>query len=131
MPDTRRAKPPIGWPLLPTPSNGAFGYPSLEESIKQSIKVILLTRPGEQLMRPGFGAGLKNYLHEPNTLTTRRRIRDLVTDSMARWEPRIVVDRVEVREVPEHLTQIRVELSYRVKRTGQTQQMGITMELEA
>jgi phage baseplate assembly protein W len=50
---------------------------------------------------------------------------------LAQWEPRIVVDRVEVREVPEYPTHIRVELSYRVKRTGQMQQMGITLELEA
>jgi phage baseplate assembly protein W len=124
--------PLVGWPLLPVPdANGQLHYPTLEASVRQSIQVILRTRPGEQLLRPTFGAGLENYLHEPNTLTTRRRIRDLVADSLAQWEPRIVVDRVEVREVPEYPTHVRVELSYRVKRTGQMQQMGITLELEA
>jgi hypothetical protein len=63
--------PLIGWPLLPLPdSEGCLNYPSLEESVRQSIRVILITRPGEQLMRPTFGAGLEVFLHDQNTLTT-------------------------------------------------------------
>jgi len=123
---------PRGWPLLPLPdSNGRLNYPTLEESVRQSIRVLLSTRPGEQLMRPGFGAGLQGFLHEQNTLTTRRRIRDLVTESLERWEKRITVDRIEVRENADEPTRIRVEIAYRLKRTGAAQQLGLTMELEA
>lgn len=122
----------IGWPLLPLPdSNGRLNYPTLEESVRQSIRVILSTRPGEQLMRPTFGAGLEKFLHDQNTLTTRRRVRDLVMESLERWERRISVDRVEVREVPDEPTKIRVEVAYRLRRTGAPQQLGLTMELEA
>jgi phage baseplate assembly protein W len=118
--------------LLPLPdANGRLNYPTLEESVRQMIRVILSTRPGEQLMRPSFGAGLDRYLHEQNTITTRRRIRDLVAESLARWEPRIAVERIEVRETPEQPTRIRVEINYRLLRTGVIQQTGITMDLEA
>lgn len=126
--------PPVlkGWPLLAVPdANGQLNYPTLEESVRQSIRVILSTRPGEQLMRPSFGAGLQSFLHEQNTLTTRRRIRDLVTESIERWERRVEVDRVEVRELDDEPTKIRVEVAYRLKRTGAPQQLGLTMELEA
>ena len=89
--------PRIGWPLLPVPgADGRLSYPSLDESVRQSLEILLRTRPGEQLLRSDFGAGLENLLHEPNTLTTRRRIRDLVTDSLNLWETRILLDRVEV-----------------------------------
>lgn len=121
----------IGWPLLSLPdANGQLHYPALEESVRQSMQVILRTRPGEQLMHPEFGAGLENYLHEPNTLTTHRRIRDLITESLARWEPRIMVDGVDVGEVDDHPSWIRVEIGYRIRRTGSSQNMGITLELE-
>ena len=57
---------PIGWPLLPVPdANGQLHYPSLAQSVRELIQVLLSTRPGEQLMRPGFGAGLENLLTEP------------------------------------------------------------------
>ena len=78
-----------------------------------------------------FGAGLENFMHEPNTITTRRRIHDLITESLVRWEPRLVLERVEVHELPDEPARLRVEISYRLRRTGLAQQMGLTMELEA
>lgn len=120
-----------GWPLLSLPdANGQLHYPTVEESVRQSIKIILLTRPGEQLMRPGFGAGLENFLHEPNTLVTRKRIQDLVSKSLNRWESRIILNQVEVEEVPESPTQIRIQILYQLRRTGISQQLGLTMQLE-
>jgi uncharacterized protein len=128
---TSIAAQPIGWPLLPVPdASGELRYPSLEESVRQQIRVILTTRPGEQLMRPGFGAGLEDFVHQPNTVTTRRRVRDTVSEALARWEPRIAVDRVEVWEVEERPGALRVEIGYRLRRTGAARQLGVVLELE-
>jgi len=122
---------PVNWPLLGLPdSEGRLCYPSLEESVYQSIKIILQTRPGERLMRPGYGGGLERYLHESNTLTTRRRISDLITESLQRWEPRLLLDRVDVWEVDERPDTVRIEIIYRLRNTNTPQQMGITLELE-
>lgn len=119
---------PVGWPLLPLPNtNGLLEWPDAERSVRQTIEVILRTRPGEQLMRPRFGGGLEDFLHEPNTLVTRRRIHDAIVDALTTWEPRIDVDRVEVWEVPEEAAQVRVEISYRLRRTGAVEQIGLTM----
>ena len=124
--------PSLGWPLLPLPDEyGRINYPTLEESVRQSIEVILSTRPGEQLMHPEFGAGLSNFLAQPNTLPTRAGIRDAVQSSLSRWEDRIVVDRIEVMEVPASPSYVRVEIAYRLRRTGQPLQLGLTMDLGA
>ena len=122
--------PLIGWPLLPVPDEqGRLNFPSLEQSVRESIRVILSTRGGEQLMRPEFGAGLGEFLHEPNTLVTRRRIRDRVQQALARWERRIEVDRVEVREAENAPSQLRVEIAYRLVRTGASGAIGVSIEL--
>ena len=124
-------RPPLGWPLLPLPDEfGRLDYPGLEDSVRQSIKVILSTLPGEQLMRPGFGAGLDLLLHEPNTLSTRRQIRDRVEESLTRWEPRIILDGVEVWEVANQPSYLRVEIAYRLVRNGSPGQMALTVQLE-
>lgn len=121
---------PIGFPLLPVPDeHGELRYPLLEESVRQSIQVILRTRPGEHLMHPEFGAGLDAFLHLPNTLATRRQIRDRIAEALRRWEPRIALDLVEVREVPGAPAAARVEIAYRLRRTGVEDRMGLTMEL--
>ena len=121
----------LGWPLLPLPDeHGQLIYPDLEQSVRESIRVILSTRPGEQLMRPDFGAGLERLLHEPNTLATRRAIRDLVQESLGRWERRIVLDRVEVWEVNGEPSHVRVDIGYRLARTGAPATLSLTMQLE-
>jgi phage baseplate assembly protein W len=126
----RTFAPPIGFPLLRTPdARGELTWPDLEESVRAAVQVILQTRPGEQLRRPEFGAGLADFLHEPNTLTTRQRIRERVAAALRRWEPRITVDVVEVREVTDTPAAVRVDIFYRLRRTGAPQRLGLTMEL--
>jgi uncharacterized protein len=121
---------PTGWPLLPLPDeHGRLAYPDLAESVRQTIRAILATRPGEQLMRPDFGAGLEALLHEPNSIATRRRIRDLVQSALTRWERRIVLDRVEVWEVANEPTHVRIEIAYRLARTGEPGALAATMQL--
>jgi len=121
----------LGWPLFPLPDeHGRIDWPDLEASVRQSIRVILSTRPGEQLMRPEFGAGLDRLLHAPNNLATRRQIRDWVMDSLGRWERRILLDRVEVFEVPEQPSDLRLEIAYRLARSGTPGALAVTVRLE-
>lgn len=127
---------PIGWPLLPVPdANGQLGYPGLAQSVRERIQVLLSTRPGEQLMRPGFGAGLENLLTEPNTVATRSRIRGLVEDALKRWETRIVVEGIAVDPVSDAASGVadgvRVEIAYRHKRTGAPARIGMTLVMES
>ncbi len=129
--DARPPLPPIGWPLLPVPDDeGELAYPgALAESVRQQLQVILSTRPGEQLMRPGFGGGLTEFLGEPDTIATRRRIYDRVTDAIARWEPRVAVDRVDVHDVPDRPGWLHIEIGYRLLRTGNVMTFGVNLEL--
>ncbi|HRI13135.1 MAG TPA: GPW/gp25 family protein [Verrucomicrobiota bacterium] len=123
--------PPVGWPLLPMPNAaGELEFPSLAESVRQNLRVILSTRPGEQLMRPGYGAGLVEFLHAPNTVTTRRQIHDRVTEGIRQWEGRIDVDRIDVAPVEDQPGMVRIEVNYRLRRTGEALTLGAQLELE-
>lgn len=123
--------PPIGWPLLPLPdSAGRLHWPTLAQSVRDNIEVLLRTRPGEQLMRPNFGGGLPDFLAQPNTITTHRRINDAVAAVLTQYEPRILLDRIEVEQVEGEPVQVRIELAYRLRRTGVAHQLGMTLLLE-
>jgi phage baseplate assembly protein W len=129
--DPRTPALPIGWPLLPVPDeSGELAFPSsLSESVRQQLQVILSTSPGEQLMRPGFGAGLTEFLGEPDTIATRRRVHDRVSDAIGRWEPRVIVDRLEVNDLPGRPGWLRIEVGYRLRRTGDVLTLGVNLEL--
>jgi len=57
--------------------------------VRQAIETILDTEPGERIMLPDFGCGLRRYLMEPNTLTTRTAMADDITAALNTCEPRI------------------------------------------
>jgi hypothetical protein len=59
------------------------------DAVVRSIHLILETEPGERVMRPDFGCGLRRYLMKPNTVATRALVRRDVERALERWEPRI------------------------------------------
>jgi hypothetical protein len=120
---------PISWPFLPMPQAGQLGYPDLERSVRDSIRIILTTRPGEQLMRPRFGAGLQDFLDEGNTVALRRQIQTAILESLQSYENRIMVDAVHVDPVADAPPEVQVQIHYRLLRTNVPQQIGVTMQL--
>ena len=124
---TAQYKDPVGWPFLPVPVGGALGYPSLEQSVRELIKIILTTRAGEQLMTPLFGAGLQNFLDEGNTVAVRRQIQSVVLDNLQRYETRITVDAVDVTLVEGAPSEVHVQIHYRTLRTNAPGQIGVTL----
>jgi phage baseplate assembly protein W len=120
---------PIGWPFLPVPQGGQLVYPTLEQSVRDSIRIILMTRPGEQLMRPRYGAGLQNFLDEGNTVTLRAQIQSTILQSLQNYENRITVDAVDVDPVAGAPEKVQVTIHYRLLRTNVAQQIGATMNV--
>ena len=68
--------------------------------MREAIEIVLKTELRERLRLPEFGGGLGRFLFEPNTATTRRQIEDRIVKALARWEPRIRVESVDVEADP-------------------------------
>jgi phage baseplate assembly protein W len=75
---------------------GGLSFVTGQEIVRQSIETILDTEPGERVMLPTFGCGLRRYLAEPNNVATRAGMQADIGDALARWEPRIRVTNVAV-----------------------------------
>jgi Bacteriophage baseplate protein W len=100
-----------GWRFPVRPVNGALGYLSGMELVRQSIETILDTEPGERIMLPAFGCGLRRYLMQPNTLSTRTAMQEDIATALATWEPRIRVSNVTVTP-DEDPSLVWIEVSY-------------------
>lgn len=83
-------------PFLPDARAGTLSWIGGMDLIRQSVSVILDTEPGERVMRPGFGCGLRRYLMEPNNLTTRTAMEADIRRALETWEPRIRLVNVAV-----------------------------------
>ncbi len=71
---------------------------SAEEDIKQSLHILLSTSVGTRVLQPLYGCNLRDYQFEPVNNTYLGFVRDLVRRALLFFEPRIVVERIEITE---------------------------------
>lgn len=122
---------PTSWPLAGlNEETGQYNYTEGNESIRECIWNILLTRPGERLMRPEFGVGLRDFIHHPNNETTRYLMADVVKKGIERWENRIELISVEVSSDPTHLAQVNMTLNYKLKNSGQADSLSFNLNMD-
>ena len=57
-------------PLYIDPVDGIALNKTLKQMTRQNLKMIILTSPGERIMHPKFGVGLRRYLFMNNTQST-------------------------------------------------------------
>jgi uncharacterized protein len=95
------AKPFLGvgtaFPPQLDPATKGFVRAEYEESVRQSILLILGTAPGERLMRPEFGCGIHDLVFENLSFGTLGRVQQTVDEALLRLEPRIDVTSIDVR----------------------------------
>lgn len=110
-----------GWafPFQFDAARGSVGMSDQEENIRQSITIIIGTRPGERQMLPEFGCRIHELLFTPHTRATAAVIAHHVTDALKRWEKRIEV--LKVDSWPEPGGAIRVQVEYKILLTDTVQ----------
>ena len=94
-----------------------FAKAEYEESIKQSIWIILATAKGERVMRPDFGCGIYELVFAPNDAATHGMAEYHVDEALRLWEPRIEVLGVKATAAGAHDEELRISIDYRVRTT--------------
>ncbi len=108
-----------GWrfPIVPDPRSRQLAYQDGADKVSQSILLLLETEPGERIMRPEYGCGLRRYLMKPNASGTRALMAHDIERALAKWEPRIAVTHVRV-EAGDAPSLVVVEIAYTHVRDG-------------
>lgn len=91
---------------------------SAEEDIGQSLRILLLTTPGERVMQPQFGCDLKGQLFagiNENTITV---LKDMIRRAVLFFEPRVILENVEVDQARAYDGYLGLTLVYRVISTN-------------
>jgi phage baseplate assembly protein W len=78
-------------------NQGEIKLAAYEESVRQSILIILGTAKGERVMRPDFGCGIYDVVFEVNSASTASRIAQSVRDALIQFETRIDVRDIQVQ----------------------------------
>ena len=88
--------------------------------IRRLIEQVLFTAPGERVMRPDFGSGLRELVFAPNSPELAATTQFLVQGALQQWlADLITVESVEVEAVESTLS---VSVQYVIRRTETRQQ---------
>ena len=115
-------------PGLASTPGGAPKFVAGDAAIRQSLMLLLSTRPGERVMRPDWGCPLHRVLFQPNDGTTAGLAMHYVRQAVARFEPRAEVLALDAG--PDGDTVLRISMLYRVIGTGAVENLAFDVSLE-
>ena len=84
-----------------------------DNSIKQAVKNIILTSPGEKPFQPLVGSSVSRLLFEPLDAFTADTIAEEIRTTINQYEPRVALTRVDVTPIYEN-NKLNVSLEYRI-----------------
>ena len=114
-----------GWGFHPAFSGGGrrARMAEAESDIQESLFVLLSTSPGERIMQPDYGCGLRDMVWENFDSSTVTDLVDRVERAILFFEPRIVVDEVAVDLSREDEGILSIDVHYRVRGTNNRSNM--------
>jgi len=111
---------------LPLTYSERYGFYSqneeIQEQIRQNLKDLLLTAPGERFIELDYGVGLYAYLFEPMTGRTLQSLRDTIGAQVATYMPYIEIRNLSVNEGTDNFgggAALSVVLDYRITPLGE------------
>jgi uncharacterized protein len=107
----------FAWPMG-VDHRGGIRLTSGTADLDSSIRLVLVTAPGERVMRPEFGCRIHDLVFEPVNANTLGLMAEAVRDALAQWEPRVAVESVQPVPDADNQAVVRIAIAYRVRATN-------------
>lgn len=86
-----------------------------DTAVRQSIYLIVMTVPGERVLRPEFGCRIHELIFDPINKQTMITAKRFVEEAIRRWEPRIEVVELEVDAGDVDRAELLINIKYKHK----------------
>jgi phage baseplate assembly protein W len=109
-------------------ARGRSAVADLDRHLRDLIKLVLFTIPGERVNRPEFGCGIGQLVFAPNSETLAATTEQLVHGALIRWlDPVMVVRAVQVSADGATLT---IAVTYSSRVSGEQLQDNFTVPVQ-
>ena len=115
---------------LPITYNSADGFTmikSVKRMIKQNFKMLLLTSPGERVMDPGFGVGVKNYLFSMYSENVPAQLRSKIMEQVGIYLPVVSITSLDFRTSNPDTNTLGLVITYRIPEIGAKDLIELTI----
>ena len=91
---------------------------SEEDDIRDSLSVLLSTRPGERIMQPAYGCRIHSMVFESINESSITEIKDVIERAVLFFEPRISLESIEVDAENVYEGTLNIQLNYKIRTTN-------------
>lgn len=102
-------------PLTLDKKNSFLMIDNYVDEIKQNLKTLFLTAPGERVYDPNFGVGLRSYLFENKSPELDDVIKNRIRQQIDRYMPFVSINDASVFESPDIDNVLYVKFDYFIK----------------
>jgi uncharacterized protein len=122
--------PDAGPPGLRTAAGGGLASVTDAAEVRQSLLLLLSTRPGERVNRPDYGCRLFQLVFEPAGDTTAGLAVHYVRRAIERWEERITIVSLDAGRAPEDPALLDISLHYRIRATSHEDRLNVVVPVQ-
>ncbi len=108
----------VAIPLLKSSNDGFQMLKTIQETVKQNLKMIILTNPGERIMDPDFGVGIKTYLFANFNEGIQSEIYDKITQQVATYMPAVKITKITFFQTNPDTNSLAFQVYYKLASAG-------------
>ena len=102
---------------LPITRNSIHGYTMIDDIntlIRQNLKMLILTSPGERVMIPDFGVGVRTYLFENFSDTIFVDLTNTIKKQAQKYLPVIVINDIKFDSSDKDRNMLGIQITYSI-----------------
>lgn len=104
----------VSLPLSLDNKNSIAMTENLKDLVRQQVKMLFLTNPGERIRDSKFGIGIRNYLFENYNEGLSDDIKYNINEQFRKYLPYVNINDVEIVSPPEIPEELYIKFSYSV-----------------
>jgi phage baseplate assembly protein W len=117
----------VALPLCRDTTDGFVMIKKFKTLVRQNLKMLILTVPGERIMDPEFGVGLKTYLFQNFHEGTLAEIDAKVREQAAKYLPVVSIIGLSFDQSRIDTNQLGIAIKFTIPNIGATDLLQITI----
>lgn len=98
------------------------------ESVQQNLKMLILTNPGERIMNPDFGVGIRKLLFEQDTQLLQQTIIDKINIQISKYMNFIDLLDIQITGSGQDNNTIYIQIKYSIPILNETEELNLTID---
>lgn len=114
-------------PITKDSGDGFTMLKTLPQVVRQNLKMLILTNPGERVMDPNFGVGIKKYLFSNFSESVPGQIKAKIKEQASIYMPGLIIQNIDFYNLDPDTNSINFRIVYYLPNIGTSDLIEFTI----